>query len=79
MQLDEAQPLIFDVALRNAAIAAIPGAQLQERNGREFIDDAVARSLVLSNGAIRIIRFSRQLEVVPLANSPIRLEQPGRE
>src|SRR5271167_1254435 len=74
VQFEQQQPLILRVALGNADVAAIAGAQLQERYWRVFVHDAVAGLLVFSNRAIRVVPFRRDFEIMAPAQQPIGLQ-----
>src|ERR1700719_3431656 len=69
--------LMLGIALRYPKIMAITGTQLQERYRSVFVHEAVSGLLVVAHRAIRIHVFRRQLQVMPFANAPICLQEPG--
>src|SRR6266404_3786346 len=78
MQLDEVQPPVLGVVLRNPIVPAKTRPDLHELNRRELIHQAPARLLAIRHRAVRIEKLMRDLQVVAAGNEPIGLEQ-GRE
>src|SRR6185369_10306626 len=83
--LREYKPPVLGIVLWNAVVVATANSQLQELEGCVFPHHAPAVLVVMANIAIRIEIFRGDLEVMPLGNRPVGLEQadhllaPGRE
>src|SRR6185312_1332966 len=78
MRLDEVQALVLGIVLRNTVVPADAAANLQELNGREFVDYAPAGLLAVRHGAIRVEKFFRDLQVVAARDEPVGFDQRGQ-
>ncbi len=77
MQLDEVQPSVLGIVLRNSIVPAKTRSYLHELNRRELIHQAPARLLAIRHRAVRIQKLVRDLQVVAAGNEPVGLEQGG--
>src|SRR5882724_2414585 len=77
MQLDEVQPPMLGIVLRNSVVPAKTRSYLHELYRRELVHQAPARLLAVRHCAVWIEKLVRDLQVIAAGNEPIALEQGG--
>src|SRR5580700_7414257 len=77
MQLDEVQPPVLGIVLRNSIVPAKARSYLHELNRRELIHQAPPRLLAIRHRAVWIQELVGDLQVVAAGNEPVCLEQRG--
>src|SRR6202050_356181 len=77
MQLDEVEPRVLGIVLRNAVVPAESRADLRELNGGELVHQAPARFLAVRHRAVWIEKLVGELEIIAAGDEPVRLEQGG--